>query len=84
MRLHKLCSHCGTYNQMELQYDSGGWQVECLLCSNISPVKESEIPKGLNRRQYEVANTQHPMDVVTALPIPFGYYRKTLKSNLEE
>ncbi len=81
MKIHKLCPKCGIFNQMELQYDSG-WQVECM-CGKIIPIDESEVPKGLDRRQYEVVNLPSPKDVITALPLPYGYYRPSIRRDYD-
>jgi Zn ribbon nucleic-acid-binding protein len=82
VRIHKVCPHCGTFDQMELQYDKR-WEIVCLQCSNIIPIKPREVPKGLNKRQFEVAEIKSPFEVDTRLALPYGYNR-TQRINVEE
>jgi len=82
MRINKVCPHCGNWNQMELQYDKR-WEIVCLQCSHVMPVKPSEVPRGLNPRQYEVAEITSPFQVDTKLSLPYGYSR-TQRTQQEE
>lgn len=78
MKLHKVCNHCGTLNQLELQHEpeDNSWQVVCLTCGNVMPVPDNEIPESIKMkpRQYEVIPIQSTMEANTSFNIPFGYY----------
>ena len=74
MKLHKLCPHCGVFNQMELQHD-GCWEAHCL-CGCIIPLDNSEIPADLKPGKFEVSNLESDVIFQATLPL---YIRRNIK-----
>ena len=60
-RVNKICSHCGEIGQGQINYDNG-WEYECLRCGWIAPLKDEEIPQGIDRKQYEGVSLKSSME----------------------
>lgn len=63
------CLKCGKYNQMELQREDGQWQVQCLSCGKIMPLKDEDVPKEFNPRQYETQPIKSSFEVSTTFSL---------------
>ena len=72
-RINKLCPHCGAIGQVELEYDDG-WQVNCLQCSCVIPILETELPTGLSKHHFEGICLQSTMEARTIYNVGSGIY----------
>jgi hypothetical protein len=68
MKNLKACEKCGQVGQWRLQYDNG-WEIQCNQCSKIVPIPDSDIPKGLDHRRYDVAEIKSPTEVSTTFSL---------------